>query len=281
MAVEIHVGMARVLAELPASITEEYGRRATASERGQSSAFRGEPNREEDVLWVLLTVARIGQYMGSEAARLAAGEVLRDTNSRLVRKAQNQGIRVPGLMFSLGQMLESMPDAVHPVAGRDLDPRVRSVVYALLRGGDEMFRDAAQLLADERPLTEESVEAVYEAHCGAVDDECGSHLSRLYSGPDDPALRGLRVRVADRVASELGRERMKRRAGCEQRSAVAGRAAIGAPSTVSGGPVRRIERKTALSTQRIGRLLEVVERIDEPAPEVLKCGLRVLGGGAG
>lgn len=268
VAVEMQVGLARVLEELPALIGEEYGRREAATEPGGSSVLRSESQRDADVLWLLLGVAQIEQYMGSEAARLVAGEVWWEISHRPGMEAGVLAGRGAGGLLSLGLMLESIPEAKHPVAGRELDPRVRSVVERLLKGGDEMFRDTAKLLADERPLRESSVEAVYGAQCGAVDDECEAYLSRLYSGPDDRALRALRSRVEERVVSGLGRERKQRLASCERRTALDG-LAVGRVSASSEGRVAEVEREISRSTKRIGELLGVVERMDELAPEVL------------
>lgn len=72
---------------------------------------------------------------------------------------------------------------------------------------------AVTLLANERPLAEETGRRVFDLYCGmpvgirsdsvSLDGGCFEKLNLLYAGPDDPSLRSMEADVAGHVVESL------------------------------------------------------------------------------
>ncbi len=264
--------MERFVDELPALIEKEFARRRMlARDPGLSEGGRLTLGaaRDDEVLRILLRVAEVAQYVGSRGARIAAGTVHRDGGLGFSADQDQARVPVNGRLIPLGLSLERLPEAKHTVVGRELDPRVRTVVEQLLKGGETIYRDTASLLVDARPVSESSAELVYDVHCGSMERDCESYLVRLYAGPDDAALGAIQARVDERIVSLLAESSERRRARCERRAEldVGPTGATAAHSAES--PLRRVEREISRATERIAGQLELVERIDRPGEPVL------------
>lgn len=68
---------------------------------------------------------------------------------------------------------------------------------------DERLEAAVSLLANERPLAEETGRRIFDLYCGSPDGDCFEKLNPMYAGPDDPSLRSIEADVGKRVVDSL------------------------------------------------------------------------------
>ena len=248
---------------LPGILAEEQ-------ERREVGVIPSEDEVLEHLLWCMafLEVSR-----GTDLARKAAWRAYLESPEGRVTHAEAL-VRTPfeaywrreawrfGRLEAIGDMLR---EEDVPILGRRLDPEVRAVASSVLRSGpigSEAARMAAYLLGEERPVAEGTARLLFDRYCGPEGQHCLERLGRLYAGPDTPALRSVSADVDAYLIRVLSAAAEERSNECRRRS-----------RTQEAGVKDRVLRESAAavadSTERIGRLLDVVERVDEPAPEVL------------
>ena len=97
--------------------------------------------------------------------------------------------------------------------GRALLPGIRRVALALTEepaladrlaeGEADGLEAAVALLANERPLAEETGRRILDLYCGSLDGLCFEKLNLLYAGPDDPSLQSMEADVGGLVIESL------------------------------------------------------------------------------
>lgn len=212
--------MRRVQAALPRLVEEEYDRRQRSRTIGS-----------DEVLDALLSGLAFLQEWGTEETRAAAW-------AKWVKKREAQGlptlvigVEAPWNLFGFGIALHELGESGYPLEGRSLAPGVRRVALELteevpaelgpdLGAGNWEARSSVQalefavtLLANERPLAEETGRRIFDLYCGmpvgirsdrfSLDGGCFEKLNLLYAGPDDPSLRSMEADVGRHAVESL------------------------------------------------------------------------------
>jgi hypothetical protein len=209
--------MRRIQAALPRLVKEEYDR---SQRSGTISA--------DEVIEVLLGGLVVLQQWGTEETRAAAW-------AKWVEKREAQslptvvvGVEAPWNLFGNVLLHHELGESGYPLEGRTLAPGVRRVALALTEdvpaelGPDhgagrwesvQALEFAVTLLANERPLAEETGRRVFDLYCGmpvgirsasiSLDGGCFEKLNLLYAGPDDPSLRSMEADVGGHVLESL------------------------------------------------------------------------------
>ena len=211
--------MKRVQAALPGLVEEEYDRRRGSETMGSDPVRR-----------TLLASLVFLQELGTEETRAAAW-------ATWVKKREAQGLPtvVVGVEapWKLFPVFHELDEADQPIEGRALPPGVRRVALALTkevpaelgpeyvdgnwesRHSVEALEYAATLLANERPLAEETGRRIFDLYCGMPVGirHCFEQLNLLYAGPDDPSLRSMEadvrrhlVKLLVGLTDEIGRQ---------------------------------------------------------------------------
>jgi hypothetical protein len=210
--------MRRIQAALPRLVEEEYDRRQRSGTIGS-----------DEVLEVLLSGLAFLQEWGTEETHAAAW-------ATWVKKREAQGlptvvvgVEAPWNLF--GVFVADRSESGYPLEGRTLAPGVRRVALALTeevpaklgpdlgtgkweaRSNVEALEAAVTLLANERPLAEETGRRVFDLYCGmpvgirsdsiSLDGGCFEKLNLLYAGPDDPSLRSIEGDVGGHAVESL------------------------------------------------------------------------------
>ena len=130
------------------------------------------------------------------------------------------GVEAPWNLFGMGIARYELGQSRFPLEGRTLAPAVRRVALALTaeppagQGPHDTCRRgpcppsnglqaAVALLANERPLAEETGRRIFDLYCGSLDAVCFEKLNLLYAGPDDPSLRSIEAEVGGYVVESL------------------------------------------------------------------------------
>ena len=196
--------MRKVQAALPRLVEEEHDRRRSSGTIGA-----------DEVLDVLLRgLAWLQGTWGTEETRAAAWATWMSEREAQGLPTRVVGVEAPWNLFGMGLAYE-----LGEVEGRALAPGVRRVALALTAerstapGADDGLEAAAVLLANERPLAEETGRRVFDLYCGtpvgirshthSLDDGCFEKLNLLYRGPDDPSLRSIEADVGRHVVESL------------------------------------------------------------------------------
>ena len=197
--------MRRVWAALPRLLEEEYDRRRRSGTIGSRP-----PSGSGEVLEVLLqALAYYQERWGTEETRAAAwAKWMKDREARGL-PTEVVGVEAPWNLYGMSIAHRQLGESDIPVEGRELPPEVRRVALALtaeprteLRH-DERLEAAVSLLANERPLAEETGRRIFDLYCGSLDGACFEKLNLLYAGPDDPSLRSIEADVGGRVVESL------------------------------------------------------------------------------
>ncbi len=202
--------MRRVQAALPEILEEEYDRRRRAGTIGS-----------DEVLGLLLQgLAFLQKEWGTEETRAAAWANWVKVREARGLPAEVVGVEAPWNLFGMGIARYELGESGLPVEGRVLPLGVRRVALALTaeattelgprdicRPGpcppSDGFEAAVALLANERPLAEETGRRVFDLYCGSLEGACFEKLNLLYAGPDDPSLRSIEADVGARVLKSL------------------------------------------------------------------------------
>lgn len=190
--------MRRVQTALPRLLEEEY-------DRTRSSGTIG----SDEVLDLLLqSLALLQEHVGTEETRAAAwAKWVKERETRGL-PTKVVGVEAPWNLFGMG-IAHELGESGYPLEGRALAPEVRRVALALTAAPrtelrhDERLGAAVSLLANERPLSEETPRRIFDLYCGSLDGGCFEKLNLLYAGPDDPSLRSIEADVRGRVVESL------------------------------------------------------------------------------
>ncbi len=202
----------RVQAALPRLVEDEYDRRQRSGTIGSDGVLGG----------LLGLVARL-QLLGTEETREAVWRTLVKEREARGLPAKVVGVEAPWNLLTARIMGLELGESDFPLEGRALSPGVRRVALALtedpalvdrLAKGEAysleealLVEDAVRLLANERPLAEETGRRILGLYCGSLDGSldglCFVKLNLLYSGPDDPSLQSMEADVGGLVMGSL------------------------------------------------------------------------------
>ena len=266
--------MRRVQAALPRLLEEEYDRRQRSGTIGS-----------DEVLDVLLSgLAFFQEEWGTEGTRAAAwAKWVKEREARGLPTVV-VGVEAPWNLFGMGIAHYELGESGYPLEGRTLAPGVRRVALALTaeppaepgprntcRPGpcppSNGLEAAVALLANERPLAEETGKRILDLYCGSLDGDCFEKLNVLYAGPDDPSLRSMEADVGKHVVESLAGlvEETERQCGVlAQFEAEVSPAAGG-----SSRPGQRTRRRIWSIGEELQEILALVGRLDSASRPVL------------
>ena len=255
--------MRRVQAALPRLLEEEYDRRQRSGTIGS-----------DEVLDLFLSsLGVLQEYVGTEVARAAAwAKWVKEREARGL-PTEVVGVEAPWNLFGMGIAHYELGESGYPLEGRTLAPGVRRVALALTAepptelGPDNSLEAAVALLANERPLAEETGKRILDLYCGSLDGDCFEKLNVLYAGPDDPSLRSMEADVGRHVVESLAGlvEETERQCGVlAQFEAEVSPAAGG-----SSGPGERTRRRIRSIGEELQEILALVGRLDSVSRPVL------------
>ncbi len=194
----------RVQEALPRLVEDEYDRRQRSGTIGS-----------DDVLGGLLGhLALVQEHVGTEETREAAWTAWMKEREARGLPAKVVGVEAPWNLFGMGIAHSELGESGFPLEGRALSPGVRRVALALTeepaladrlaaKGEADGFEAAVALLANERPLAEETGKRILDLYCGSLDGLCFEKLNLLYAGPDDPSLQSMEADVSGLVIESL------------------------------------------------------------------------------
>ncbi len=192
----------RVQEALPRLVEDEYDRRQRSGTIGS-----------DDVLGGLLGhLALVQEHVGTEETREAAWTAWMKEREARGLPAKVVGVEAPWNLFGMIAHSE-LGESGFPLEGRALSPGVRRVALALTeepaladrlaKGEADGLEAAVALLANERPLAEETGRRILDIYCGSLDGLCFEKLNLLYAGPDDPSLQSMEADVGALVIESL------------------------------------------------------------------------------
>ncbi len=197
----------RVQEALPRLVEDEYDRRQRSGTIGS-----------DDVLGGLLGyLALVQEHVGTEETREAAWTAWMKEREARGLPAKVVGVEAPWNLFGMGIASSKLGESGFPLEGRALSPGVRRVALALTeepaladrlaKGEADGLEAAVALLANERPLAEETGTRILDLYCGSPDGSldglCFEKLNLLYAGPDDPSLQSMEADVGALVIESL------------------------------------------------------------------------------
>ena len=193
----------RVQEALPRLVEDEYDRRQRSGTIGS-----------DDVLGDLLgLLALVQEHVGTEETRQAAWTAWMKEREARGLPAKVVGVEAPWNLFGMMIAHSELGESGFPLEGRALSPGVRRVALALTeepaladrlaKGEADGLEAAVALLANERPLAEETGRRILDLYCGSLDGGCFEKLNRLYAGPDDPSLQSMEADVSGLVIESL------------------------------------------------------------------------------
>ena len=196
--------MRRVQEAIPELVEDEYDRRQRSGTIGGS----------DDMLGVLFSyLAFLQEQVGTEETRKVAWRTWAKERETRGFPAEVVGVEAPWNLFGMGIAHSELGESGFPLEGRALSPGVRRAALALTaepaladrlaEGADGRLEAAVALLANERPLAEETGRRILDLYCGSLDGLCFEKLNLLYAGPDDPSLQSMEADVGGLVIESL------------------------------------------------------------------------------
>lgn len=253
-----------LFAAVPTLIVEEYTRQVQT----------GETSVDWQVLDLLFGMAFRELHIGAMELREEVGAKWLARHPGLLQEHMPTlvGVKRPGRFFLLGYTLREFPEEVYPAVMRPLDSEVREVAERAIRRG-YTGDYATYLLSDERPLGVTSARTVFESRCAAGEwERCGEFVARLFAGPDDAALKGIRREVEAWIVGSLVEGATAMEFGCRLRDAVLSAPGGGDAGGVGvRGELRRLGGSIQRGSQRVTSALDIALRLDEPSTEVVEA----------